>query len=409
VKILNYGSPEAAEWLAAFERARREDNSEARRAAGEIIDAVRHEGDAAVARFVKSFDQVELRPEEIAISPEADAQIDPALEEAIRTSIRRVEAFHSQQKQSGYVFEEGASRIEHTVRPLRRAGIYVPGGKAVYLSTLIMCAVPARIAGVREIVVATTPRAASQAALQFTARELGIETIYRSGGPAGIAAMAVGTESLRRVDKIVGPGNRYVTAAKQLLYGEVGLDMTAGPSEIVVLADDTADIAAVAADLRAQAEHGADSVPICITTSPGVADAVARATGDLERGAVIVANTWMDAARLSDEIAPEHLSIDAANSEELLGLVGNYGNAFVGSASAVALGDYIAGTNHVLPTGGSARFFSPLGVYDFYKRSNITRLAAGTAAAIAPAGRRIAEFEGLPEHARSIQIREVRP
>jgi histidinol dehydrogenase len=329
------------------------------RVADEAIEGVRSRGDAYVAEQIARFDGVSMGPDEVMFnvpSPPVFAGGEGMLRTAISAAIERVEAFHRAQKPAGYVWSRGDTTIEHRVRPLRRVGIYVPGGRAVYLSTLIMCAVPARIAGVPEIVVATPPAAASKQELLETCAILGISEIYRCGGAAGIAALALGTESLARVDKIVGPGNSYVTAAKARLIGEVGIDMTAGPTELVVIADDTADPELVTADLLAQAEHGPDSAVILISTSAALARKV-----DVERAFVITA-TIDEAIALANRIAPEHLSIHARDAASIAARAENCGAIYVGGSSAPAAGDYLIGSNHVLPTAGTARFFSPLGV-----------------------------------------------
>jgi histidinol dehydrogenase len=356
-----------------------------------MIAGVRARGDAYVAEQIARFDGVTLAPEAIKIAPR-EVAISDDMRAAIETAIARVEAFHRPQMPQSYRWN-GA---EHRVRPLRRVACYVPGGRAVYISTLIMTAVPARIAGVREIVVVTTAAAAERDELHYACARLGVGEIYRCGGAAGVAAAALGTESLQRVDKIVGPGNSYVTAAKMRLIGEVGIDMTAGPTELVVIADDTADPALVQADLDAQAEHGADSVVTCVSIGKPLE---VRAT----RG--IVVNSVDEAIAVADEIAPEHVSIHARDPQRIAARLENCGAIFCGPLSPVAAGDYVAGPNHVLPTGGTARFFSPLGVYDFVKRSNVISLDAERLAAIALHGERLAEFEGLPKHAASLAIR----
>jgi histidinol dehydrogenase len=279
-------------------------------------------------------------------------------------------------------------------------GVYVPGGRAVYVSTLIMCAVPARIAGVTEIVVATPPSAAATDELHYVCNRLGIREIYQSGGAAGIAAMALGTESLPRVDKIVGPGNAYVTAAKTRLVGEVGIDMTAGPTELIVIADDTADEELVQADLDAQQEHGPDSAVICIS--------VGRAL-NVRATLTLIADSIDEALAISDRIAPEHLSIHARDATAIAEKAQNAGAIYCGAFSAPAAGDYVIGSNHVLPTAGTARFFSPLGVYDFVKRTNVVSLTERTLAELAPYAAAIARFEGLPQHADSVERRAFSP
>src|SRR5438128_1150081 len=235
---------------------------EALRVADEAIAGVRARGDAYVREQIARFDNVVV--DDILIEPR-NVTIDPQMEEAIELAITRIDAFHRRQLPAGYTWSDNGTEVVHRVQPLRRVGLYVPGGRAVYLSTLIMTAVPARIAGVREMVAITTPAAADRDELHYVCSRLGIREIYRSGGAAGVAAAALGTESLRRVDKIVGPGNSYVTAAKMRLIGEVGIDMTAGPTELIVIADESADAAFVQADLDAQQEHGADSTVTCIS------------------------------------------------------------------------------------------------------------------------------------------------
>jgi histidinol dehydrogenase len=377
--------------LRDLETRRGASNENALRVAGEMIDGVRSRGDDFVREQVKRFDGVTL--DQILEAPRR-ASIDPAMRDAIETAIERIDAFHRQQLPRSYRWEG----MEHRVRPLRRVGIYVPGGRAVYLSTLIMCAVPARIAGVPELVVITTPAAAARDELHYACTRLGVQAIYRCGGAAGVAAAALGTQSLKRVDKIVGPGNQYVTAAKARLVGTVGIDMTAGPTELVVIADEWSDPVLVQADLDAQAEHGQDSAVICISIGRPLG---MRATLNLS-----VASS-AEAIALADRIAPEHVSIHARDPETIAARLENCGAIFCGPFSPVAAGDYVAGPNHVLPTGGSARFFSPLGVYDFVKRSNIITLTAEELARISDAGERIANFEGLPKHAASIAARRT--
>jgi histidinol dehydrogenase len=361
--------------------------------ADEMIAGVRANGDAFVAEQIARFDGVSIAPDEIAIKPRA-VTIDREMAAAIDLVIERVESFHRPQMPQPYRW----NGVEHRIRSLRRVGCYIPGGRAVYLSTLIMTAVPARIAGVPELIVATTPAAASRDELHYVCNRLGVETIYRCGGAAGVAALALGTKSIERVDKIVGPGNSYVTAAKMRLIGEVGIDMTAGPTELVVIADESSDVSFVQADLDAQQEHGADSVVTCISIGKPLD---VRATRNL------VASTREEAIAIANRIAPEHLSIQTRDPQQLADLAENCGAIFCGPFSPVAAGDYVAGPNHVLPTSGSARFFSVLGVYDFIKRANIITLTAEELAAIGPSGELIAKFEGLPAHAASIEKRRT--
>lgn len=420
MKILKYRSPQATRWMRQLQNRRAESAEDARESAAEIIAEVRKEGDRAVARSIRRFDRAVLRPNDILIKPKKHA-LDPAISEAIATAIDRVQQFHEKQMPEGYTIRVNGSTLTHRVRPLRRVGIYVPGGKAVYLSTLIMCAIPARIAGVREIVVAIPPNAAKLPELLDTCARLDVSEIYRAGGPAAIAAMALGTQSLPRVDKIVGPGNQYVDAAKRLLHGEVGIDMTAGPTEIVVIADDTANPAWVAADMLAQIEHGEDSSAICVTTSEQVGQRIAEEALALVRGpyrsknierrldrngAIVVMKTRPEMTAFINDLGPEHVEIQARDPEKLADRIDSCGAIYLGNPSAVAAADYVAGPNHVLPTAGTGRFFSPLGVYDFCKRTNIGSLSVEDLSRITGAGQTLATFEGLDLHAASLAVRE---
>ncbi|HXI13904.1 MAG TPA: histidinol dehydrogenase [Thermoanaerobaculia bacterium] len=413
------GVDDVEAWISSIETRRRSQSTDSKDVAAAIIEQVSAGGDRVVAELVERFDKVAMEPAELKVAPR-DTSVEPELKAAIDMAIARIEYFHSFQKSEGYEFTLHGSTFVHQVKPLNRVGIYVPGGRAVYLSTLIMCAVPARLAGVREIVVATTFHAAERNELHYACQQLGIREIYRSGGAAAIAAMTRGTESLRRVDKIVGPGNRFVAAAKQLLSEEVGIDMTAGPSEIIVIGDSDASAELIAADLVAQAEHGEDSSAICVTDSERlgleVVAAVARQLEGAdthsaaprsiaEHGAVVITGTIEEAAELANRLAPEHLEIQTRSARTLLDRIHNCGSVFLGGPSGVAFGDYIAGPNHVLPTAGTARFFSPLGVYDFYKRQNVISLSNETVDQIGSAGEKLASLEGLPLHARSIAAR----
>jgi histidinol dehydrogenase len=394
--IFRIDSPEAEAALRAIEARRNASEAEALRVADAAIAGVRERGDAFVREQIARFDRVSI--DDIRIAPR-NVTIDPKMAEAINVAIERVEAFHRQQLPDSYTWSNDGTEVLHRVRPLRRVGVYVPGGRAVYLSTLIMTGVPARIAGVREIVAITTPAAADRDELHYACTRLGIREIYRCGGAAGVAAAALGTESLARVDKIVGPGNQYVTAAKARLVATVGIDMTAGPTELVVIADETANPEFVAADLAAQAEHGPDSAVICIW--------VERAGETPAATLNLLAASIDEAIAIANRIAPEHVSIQTRDPQSVAARIENCGAIFCGSSSPVAAGDYIAGPNHVLPTGGTARFFSPLGVYDFVKRANVITISDEALQTIAPYARRLAEFEGLPLHAQSLVERTL--
>lgn len=387
---MNASSPEAEAALRALEARRASDNENAFRVADEMIAGVRARGDAYVREQIARFDRI--RVDEILLAPR-EVSIDPELARALDVAIARVESFHLAQKPSSYRW----GNVMHRVQPLQRVGVYVPGGRAVYVSTLIMCAVPVRIAGVEEIVVATTPSAVAKDELHYVCHKLGIHEIYQCGGAAGIAALALGTKSLCRVDKIAGPGNAYVAAAKARLAGEVGIDMTAGPTELVVIADDSADVALVQADLDAQQEHGPDSAVICISIGKAI---------DVRATLNLVANSIDEAIAVTDRIAPEHLSIHARDASSIADKTRNAGAIYVGPFSPPAAGDYVVGSNHVLPTAGSARFSSPLGVYDFVKRTNVITLDERELQEIGLFAARIAELEGLPQHAASVRARE---
>jgi histidinol dehydrogenase len=396
MEILKADSPEAETALRAIEARRKASEAEALRVADAAIEGVRERGDAFVREQIARFDGVTV--EEILTAPRS-VTIDALMSEAIDTAIARVEAFHRPQNPVAYIWSSNGTEVVHRVRPLRRVALYVPGGRAVYLSTLIMTAVPARIAGVRELVAITTPAAAERDEFQYACTRLGIREIYRCGGAAGVAALALGTQSVKRADKIVGPGNQYVTAAKMRLVGTVGIDMTAGPTELVVIADETANPDFVAADLAAQAEHGPDSVVIAIW----VAGTPVRHAATLN----LLASSMDEAIAVANRIAPEHVSIQTRDPQSVAARIENCGAVFCGSSSPVAAGDYIAGPNHVLPTGGTARFFSPLGVYDFVKRSNVITISDDALQAISPFAQRLAIFEGLPLHAQSLAERSL--
>jgi histidinol dehydrogenase len=349
--------------------------------------------------------------------------------EALERAIVAVERFHAPQARTGYKLDDGEGEdgieLEELVTPLRRVGVYVPGGRAAYPSTVVMTVVPARVAGVREIAVATPPGSyRANPALRYTLERLGIEEIWGMGGAHAVAALAYGTETIERVDKIVGPGNAWVTAAKKLVFGDVAIDGIAGPSEILVICDETANAQWVAADLLSQAEHDEAAYPLCITTSHELAQRIAVeveaqlaslprkdiATASVRaNGAILVAKSRDSMAELADRIGPEHLAIHAREPGELFERIGAAGAAFVGPDTPEAAGDYLAGPSHVLPTGGAVRYGSPLGVYDFIARTSYIEYAPsaleGHSAAIAT----LARAEGLEGHARATEVRSRRP
>ena len=407
-----------------------EQNADIRRAVADVIADVRQRGDAALFEYTSRWDKVQLTSETVRVPveklrqpAETTAGADRDFVEAFRRAADRIERFHDAVRPRTSVYEDDEGAILGLRwTPIHSVGLYVPGGKASYPSTLAMTAIPARIAGVERIVVVTPPGPDGEISPQvlLAARVLGIEEVYRVGGAQAVAALALGTESIPRVDKIFGPGNAFVAEAKGQLYGEVGIDMLAGPSELVVYADESAEPAWIAADLLAQAEHDESTAVTLLAASDAVRDAV---RGELERQVIDeprrkvievslannsrfeVCGSHADAARRIDEIAPEHLSLQVIDPWEVLPLFRNAGAIFLGKESPVAVGDYYAGPNHVLPTGRSARFASCLSVEDFMKRSNLARLPLDFVRRASSDVDTLARGEGLPAHGRSVVLR----
>ncbi len=392
-----------------------------------IVRAVREGGDRALLAAVRQYDGIacktisDLRLESSS-APSSPAPLPDGFEGALERAITAVESYHREQVHSGSRIEkDGVELIEHR-RPLRRVAVYVPGGRAAYPSTAVMTVVPARLAGVEELAVATPPGSwRRNPALRFTLERLGVEEVWGMGGAHAVAAFAYGTESVRRVDKIVGPGNAWVTTAKHLVSGTVAIDSLAGPSEVVVVATGYADPELVAADLLAQAEHDPQALALLITDRRRLAKAVAkevdRQLANLEtatvakaslraQGAAVIVSDMDEALLWVDEIAPEHLQLIGEDAEALAERIGNAAATFVGAATPVVFGDYLAGPSHVLPTAGTARFSSALGVEDFIRRSHQVRYTTAAAARRAAAAARLAEIEGLPAHAASARLRE---
>ena len=395
-------------------------------AVSEIVADVRRYGDAALIDYTARFDGVRLERADLRVPEEtllqAARRADPAVVEALREAIKRVREFHEHEREESWeVLTSGGVRMGQRVTPLERAGLYVPGGTASYPSSVLMNVVPAQVAGVPRIVVATPPRPlAENPAVAAALVELNVTEVYGVGGAQAVAAFAYGTETMPRVDKITGPGNRYVAAAKKLVFGAVGIDSIAGPTEVVVVADETARADFVAADLLAQAEHDEDASSVLITTSEGLAAEVVaqlgRQLGDLPRreiiarslakfGAVIMVETLEEACDFVNELAPEHLEIIARDEDELAARVRHAGAIFLGAHTPEAVGDYFAGPNHVLPTGGAARFSSALGVCDFVRRTTVLRYTEDELTRTAHMIAALARAEGLDAHARSALIR----
>ena len=393
--------------------------------AARIVDDVRKRGDEALRDLTLQLDKVaidDFRVTEAEIAA-AVAQCDPAFLDAIAVAAAAIEEFHERQvQQSWFTAAEGGVFLGQKVTPIARVGIYVPGGRAKYPSSVLMNAIPARVAGVGEIAMVVPP-AADGSVNPYTlaaAAEAGVTEIYKVGGAQAIAALAYGTATIPRVDKVTGPGNAYVTAAKKLVMGDVGIDMLAGPSEVLVLADETAEPAFVAIDLMAQAEHDPRAATYLVTTDPDLPDLVERALellladsprGDItkrslvDNGVAILCPDIVAALDTVDLIAPEHLEVQCADAFDLLGSIRNAGAIFLGHWTCESIGDYVAGPNHVLPTGGTARFSSPLSVDDFVKKSSVLSYSYDALELDGPTVIEIAEKEGLWAHARAVSLR----
>lgn len=408
-----------------LDRDQTENLTEQREAVQSILSAVRANGDTAVRDFTKRFDRAELDglriPDEMYEA--AYSQVTPAFVEALREAIVNIRVYHEAQKRTSWMLPSAdGSLLGQIVRPLKRVGVYVPGGLAPLPSTALMNVIPAQVAGVPEIVVTTPPDAEGRVhpGILVALKELGITEAYRIGGAQAIGALAYGTETIRPVDKITGPGNVYVALAKQAVFGLVAIDMIAGPSDILVIADETADPDYVAADLLSQAEHDPMAQSICVTPSGDLAVRVATALveqiGKLPRreiaeaairgqGAILVTNDLDEAVEVANRIAPEHLELMVAQPSEWLGRIENAGAIFLGPYSTEPVGDYFAGPNHTLPTYGTARFSSPLSVDDFVKKSSVIQYGKQALLANGEKIIALAETEGLDAHANAVRIR----
>lgn len=393
----------------------------------EIVAAVAEEGDAALLRYTARFDKVELAADRLRVRPEefaaARREVPAGVVAALRLAKQRLTAYHERQKRESWTLDPGdGSLLGQLVTPLRRVGLYVPGGTAPLASSVLMNAVPAKVAGVESVVLATPPGKDGRVDphVLVAAEEAGVDEVYRIGGAQAVAALAFGTETIPRVDKIAGPGNVYVTLAKRLVYGQVGIDMLAGPSEVAVVADGTAGARLVAADLLSQAEHDSRSMAVLFTPEEElveqVEDELAAQLAVLPRaetaarslsgqGAAVVTRDLASAVRLADALAPEHLELLVADPERWLPLIRTAGTVFLGSYAPEPVGDYLAGTNHVLPTGGTARFASGLSVDDFVRKTSYVALTREALANLGPAIVTLAGVEGLEAHAQAVRIR----
>lgn len=393
----------------------------------DIIKAVRERGDAALVELTQRFDGLQVSSMGDLILPRerlelALERISPAQRQALETAAERVRTYHERQKQDSWSYTEADGTVlGQKVTPLDRAGLYVPGGKASYPSSVLMNAIPAKVAGVPEVVmVVPTPRGEINELVLAAACIAGVDRVFTIGGAQAVAALAYGTQSVPAVDKIVGPGNIYVATAKRHVFGKVGIDMIAGPSEILVVCDGQTDPDWIAMDLFSQAEHDEDAQSILVSPDAAfldrVAESIARLLPSLERneiaraslqgrGALVLVADMQQAIEVANRIAPEHLELSVANPEQWLPEIRHAGAIFMGRYTAEALGDYCAGPNHVLPTSGTARFSSPLGVYDFQKRSSIIHCSAAGASELGKIASVLARGESLTAHARSAEYR----
>ena len=392
----------------------------------DILSAVKEKGDEALREFTLAFDKADLASfavtkDEIA---EAIANVDPSFLQILENAAENIRAFHEHQKRNSFIISEKEGIIiGQKVMPLEKVGIYVPGGTAAYPSTVLMDAIPAKIAGCRQIVMVSPPDKNGKISdvILAAAKIAGIDQIYKIGGAQAVAALAYGTDSIPKVDKIVGPGNAYVAEAKKQVYGLVGIDMIAGPSEILVIADEDNDAKIVAADLLSQAEHDKNASAILITTSKDLADKVtieieaqletlprkqiASASID-NNGLILIADSITQAIDTANAIAPEHLELCVKDPFDYLDQIKNAGSLFLGKNAPEALGDYFAGPNHTLPTSGTARFSSPLSVDDFSKKMQYTYYSKNALAKVADDIARFAKEEGLDAHGRSVLVRK---
>ena len=401
-------------------------NPDVEQAVAEIIAQVARAGDRALYHFTKKFDGFDAEARGIEVRParleQALSEIAPQARESLEFAVQRVRDYHLHQVQESWQYEEAdGTTLGQKVTPLQRVGLYVPGGKATYPSSVIMNAVPAKVAGVKELImVSPTPNGEFNDMVLAAAKLAGVDRVFRIGGAQAIGALAFGTNTIPKVDKITGPGNIFVATAKKQVFGQVGIDMIAGPSEVLVIADESVNPDWVAMDLFAQAEHDELAQAILLTDSELVAERVQQSVNKLlasmeradiiktalrDNGAIIVVDSEQKLLEVTDIIAPEHLEIFAENADDLAQKVNNAGAIFIGEHSAESLGDYCAGPNHVLPTSGTARFSSPLGVYDFQKRSSIIKISEQGAQTIGKHAAALARSESLTAHAKSAEFR----
>jgi histidinol dehydrogenase len=427
IPVLVDGTRAAEARLAQLAR-RQDDQGQVEAEVAAILSAVRRDGDRALIRYALRFDRVRMRASDLVVDQAAIDRAERAVPAPVRQALelahRRIARFHRAQTERGFELRESGLRLGMRVTPLARVGVYVPGGSAAYPSSVLMNVVPAKIAGVPDITVVTPAgEKGIRPEVLVAARLAGATRIVRVGGAQAVGALAYGTETVARVDKIVGPGNVYVATAKRLVFGQVDIDMIAGPSEVLIVADTSAAPEFIAADMLAQAEHDPRAAAVCLVDDEALGHAVAAelqlqlaelgrreiATRSLANyGLVLVTRSLDRAVEIANEIAPEHLELFVRRPRALLGRVRDAGAIFLGQHSTEALGDYLAGPNHVLPTGGTARFASPLGVYDFVKRTSIIEATRRGFERLAPAVERLAGTEGLDGHAAAVTRRRRR-
>jgi histidinol dehydrogenase len=427
IPILKFDGGDAKAFLRSHIKRNEQDHAAARETAERIVEDVRLNGDAALLAYTEKFDGAKLTTAELRVSEEeirgAYAAVSEEFTAVIKRAIARIRRFHERQNRTSWMepFEEGEF-MGQMIRPIDSCGVYVPGGTAALASSLLMLAVPAKVAGVNRLVVATPCGKDGKVnpSILVAAAEAGATEIYKAGGAQAIAALAFGTETVPRVDKIVGPGNIYVIMAKRAVFGYAGIDSLPGPSEIVIIADGTADARHVAADMLSQAEHDTRASSVLITDSTALAEKVRVEietqaerlsrrdiiAGSLKNnGLIIVAGDLRGAARLSDVLAPEHLALEVAEPLALLSYVRNAGAVFLGHHTAEPMGDYMAGPSHVLPTETTARFFSPVSVDDFIKKTSVLYFDRPAMERLKPDVIRFAEEEGLTAHANAMKVR----
>lgn len=428
IPVIRYNTPDGEKIVKQILSRSQIENKNVQEIVDSILANVKENGDKAIFEYTEKFDKIKITPETLKVTDEeikyAYSQVKPELIEVIKKSAARIKAFHEKQKRNSW-FEpdEKGEIMGQIIRPLERVGVYVPGGKAAYPSSVLMNVMPAHVAGVKNIYM-TTPAQKDGNVYPTTivaAKEAGVDEIFKIGGAQAIAALAFGTESVPKVDKICGPGNIFVALAKKSVYGYVNIDSVAGPSEILVLADESANPVYTAADLLSQAEHDEMASAILVTTSEKLAyevqKEVEKQTAVLERkdiinksienyGAVIVTDTIEEACAISNGIAPEHMEVCTQSPFEVLPLIKNAGAIFLGHYTPEPLGDYMAGPNHVLPTGGTARFFSPLSVDDFIKKSSLISFSKEALLNLSDDIIAFANAEGLTAHANAVRVRK---